>query len=34
LIRTVVIPEMSKNRELQRVTQEIAIEVNALTPEQ
>ncbi|KAG7349717.1 YD repeat protein [Nitzschia inconspicua] len=34
LIRTVIIPEMSKNRALQRVTNEIAVEVNALTPEQ
>ncbi|KAL3913858.1 MAG: hypothetical protein SGARI_000441, partial [Bacillariaceae sp.] len=34
LIRTVVIPEMSKNRALQRVTNEISIEVNMLTPEQ
>jgi hypothetical protein len=34
LIRSVVIPEMSRNRSLQRVTNEIAIEVDALTPEQ
>jgi hypothetical protein len=34
LIRTVIIPEMSKNRSLQRVTNEIAVDVNALTPEQ
>lgn len=34
LIRTVIIPEMCKNRSLQRVTNEIAVEVNALAPEQ
>jgi hypothetical protein len=34
LIRNVIIPEMSKNRSLQRVTNEISVEVNALTPEQ
>ena len=30
LVRTVVIPEMSKNRSLQRITNEIAIEIDSL----
>mmetsp|Transcript_36307 Transcript_36307/g.36690 ORF Transcript_36307/g.36690 Transcript_36307/m.36690 type:complete len:237 (+) Transcript_36307:829-1539(+) len=30
LVRTIIIPEMSKNRELQRITNEIAIEIAAL----
>ena len=33
LVRTVVIPEMSKNRALQRITSEIAIEVEGLGEE-
>mmetsp|Transcript_36310 Transcript_36310/g.36698 ORF Transcript_36310/g.36698 Transcript_36310/m.36698 type:complete len:247 (+) Transcript_36310:829-1569(+) len=30
LVRTIIIPEMSKNRELQRITNEIAIEIASL----
>jgi hypothetical protein len=33
LVRTIVIPEMSKNRALQRITNEIAIEVEGLGEE-
>jgi len=31
LVRTVIIPEMSKNRELQRITNEISIEIDSLS---